>query len=365
MASVINIILLPLFSLLVVPLLFIAGIVYAILNADYAVYIFGLVDELIGFTICLIDMANQYFEPLTLPLNTTLQFMMLVAVSLMLLLPKYVPGRYIAVIIAMGLVFKIMPFDKTSEYQVTVFDVGQGLSVIFELNDVTVLYDTGAGWGDGSMFNLVVAPYLQSKQIKHIDVVVISHNDNDHAGGLIDLLNTVSVGQIYTGQPLTDDDISADECHGNQLHWPDVALFFIPLELAGSTKSNNHSCVMKVLIGQHSILLPGDIERDAEMLLVDDTSGQIKVDILLAPHHGSISSSSWPFIKKVNPEVVIYSAGYLNQFNHPHQTVVNRYKAMAALDYTTANDGALRITGFEHDSLQVEGWASSKRYYWQ
>ncbi len=87
--------------------------------------------------------------------------------------------------------------------------------------------------------------------------------------------------------------------------------------------ANNNSCVPQVRLGEHSIMLPGDIEAPVERALVLRYGEELQSDIVLAPHHGSTSSSSYAFIKRLQPTFVVFSAGYRNSFGHPAESIVS------------------------------------------
>ena len=208
-------------------------------------------------------------------------------------------------------------------WQLVVFDVGQGLSVLIQHNDKAILYDTGAAYPSGfNMAESVILPYLQHQGISALDKVIISHSDNDHAGGLSQLQKTVPIKELI----MNDNKASkASFCQqGKSFNWQGLTIEMLwPKTLQG--KENDDSCVLLVSSSKHKVLLTGDISKQTEYALIGEYP-QLEVDVLVVPHHGSKTSSSTEFIKHTSPQTAIVSAGFLNRWHMPVREVVNRYK---------------------------------------
>ena len=255
--------------------------------------------------------------------------------------------------------------------KLTILDVGQGLSVLVETNSHTLLYDTGLKSHSGfNMGDAVIKPYLQVHNIKQIDKIIISHNDNDHIGGLKSLLAEVQVKSVLFNQ--IPDDSSFLEAHETQLcheqvQWNWGALHFevVHPPLDWNSEQNNRSCVLKIRYFEHSILLTGDIYESVETHLIQKYGDKLKSDVMLAPHHGSQTSSSHSFIKQVNPEFIIFSTEIHNRYGHHHSQVKARYVDNDVHILNTAIHGAISFKISPKQVIQAPSTfrQQSKRYW--
>jgi len=118
--------------------------------------------------------------------------------------------------------------------------------------------------------------------------------------------------------------------------------------------------VLKIRLGAQSILLPGDIERPMEYYLMDYHYGQLASTVIVAPHHGSNSSSMATFIKAVDPEYVLYAAGFENRYHHPAMKVQRRYYNQGILSYNTAYNGAIWFDFYHNGEMKVATWVKSR-----
>lgn len=260
--------------------------------------------------------------------------------------------------------------------RVTVLDVGQGLAVVVETAAHVMVYDTGAAFGtrfdagDG-----IIAPYLRTRGWGRLDLLVVSHPDADHSGGEAGLLRNYRPLQVLRGVPPEGDDAAG--CRRGQ-HWqwdgvdfrvlhPTGPMLRDPVHPGPVQHENDRSCVMLVEAGQARVLLTGDIESNVEAVLLADAVLPHAVALLIAPHHGSRTSSSPPFVAQAQPAEVVYSAGYRHHFGHPQPQVVARYKAIGARSWNTAFDGALSFT-WEREGAdpapRVESARRDRPRYW-
>jgi len=227
--------------------------------------------------------------------------------------------------------------------RVTVLDVGQGLAVVAETAKRVLVYDTGPGSGDYSAGTAIVAPFLRARGIHAIDTLILSHADNDHAGGWPGLAAAVPVATLMLS-PGHDTPAPAARCRaGARWTWDDVAFEILyPLPTTRGT-GNDLSCVVKISTAAGSVLLPGDIERRGENALIAHAARQVRADVLIAPHHGSETSSSARFIDAVAPRYVIFAAGASNRFGFPRPAVVRAYERAGAGGYVTGEEGAIEL----------------------
>ncbi|AMO57033.1 DNA internalization-related competence protein ComEC/Rec2 [Endozoicomonas montiporae] len=260
----------------------------------------------------------------------------------------------------------LLPKQKTPTpglAEVSVLDVGQGVSVFVRTHSHSLLYDTGdAIWPRFSMADRVVVPYLRKKNVNALDRVVISHGDRDHAGGLNDLEKSLVVRGLWAGSGVPDYSGYIKPCEtGATWEWDQVRFEFI----AGSgswSMTNDRSCVLKVTANGQSLLLTGDIGWRVEKELLS-RQAILKSDYLLLPHHGSRHSGSPSFLNAVQPEVTLISAGYRNRFGHPSAEVLDRLEEQGSEVFNTAVDGTLEFTLGQ--AVGVQRWRQQQTHYWQ
>ncbi len=178
-------------------------------------------------------------------------------------------------------------------FNATVLDVGQGLAVMIETKNHIMLYDAGPGYGSGgSAARFVVIPYLHSKGISKLDKLVISHDDIDHIGGVTDLIQDINIVEILGDELYFFDVIPASICHiDTDWSWDGVNFDILHPLQNNQFNGNNASCVLKIGNRRHSVLITGDIEYEAEDAIIELLSPELNSSILLAPHHGSVTSS--------------------------------------------------------------------------
>jgi competence protein ComEC len=358
-----NLVAIPWVTMITMPLLLLSAILLFI-NASMAsaLYIAGL------YSLNIIWYYLEYlarFDIFRYVLPTPSVWILLIALFglIILLLPLSFPGRFIASVWLLPLIFPLNNAPKFGDFNVNVLDVGQGLSIIIRTQNHILLYDTGPGSSSGNNAGLsVVLPYLNHLGYKHIDKIVLSHGDNDHIGGLTDILSRIEVFSIISSVPEKINNIASNYCLTGQVwRWDNVTFEILHPEKPASFSGNNASCVLKIGVGKDSILLTGDIEADAEYSLLAKNVNKLGASVLIAPHHGSLTSSSASFIRAVSAQDVIISSGYLNRFRLPNQDIINKYEASGANIFNTATDGAIIVKYINGDfSVMSEREVSSK-----
>ena len=256
-----------------------------------------------------------------------------------LLLPRAVPGRLPAALLMLPL-FVIVPSGLgAGDFDVTLLDVGQGLAVVVRTSDHVLVYDTGPKFRSGSDTGQeVLLPYLRSQGVATPDLVMVSHGDNDHAGGLASLRAVYPRVPVYTGA--MDRVADAKPCvRGQRWEWDGVHFEVLYPERGSPLNGNDRSCVLRISAAGGSALLVGDIMKKGEKRLLQ-VEPRLASDLLVAPHHGSNSSSTPPFVAAVSPRVVWFPVGFRNRWDFPKPEVEARYLAIATLSDTAA-DGAL------------------------
>lgn len=281
----------------------------------------------------------------------------------LLLAPRGWPGRWVGIVWCLPLLGRPAPQPAHGEFWLTQLDVGQGLAVVVRTAGHTLVYDTGARFSERfDAGRAVLVPFLRYHGIAHIDRLVLSHGDQDHVGGADALRAEIPVGQLWGhAQPQWP---SAQPCAAPGVWvWDGVEFHWLHPPRDESWRGNDGSCVLSVRAAGGRALLTGDIGRHAESRLLRADREALAADVLLAPHHGSRSSSHAEFIAAVDPAWVLFSAGYRNRYRHPHPTVVQRYADRGAQSLESARHGAVTLRVETH-GLSVETYRERYRRYW-
>jgi competence protein ComEC len=253
---------------------------------------------------------------------------------------------------------------ETGDIHMTLLDVGQGLSAVVQTTHHLLVYDTGAKFSEQSdMGQSVVLPFLRSQGIEKVDSLIISHGDNDHIGGAVSLTRGIDVGQVLTSVPQQLSEYAPGKCAAGQSWLWDGVKFTVLAPQQAFMSDNDNSCVLKIQSEHGTVLLTGDIETVAESWLVKTYGEELKADVLVAPHHGSKTSSTTDFLQAVQPDYVLVPAGYRNQFGHPHKDVLARYRQIHARWLTSADSGAITVNT-ENNALVVQGMREAESKYW-
>ncbi|HYH40521.1 MAG TPA: DNA internalization-related competence protein ComEC/Rec2 [Burkholderiales bacterium] len=295
-----------------------------------------------------------------------------IAGALWLMLPRGMPGRWLGTLACLPLFLVTPPALRPGEVHVAVLDVGQGLAVVVRTAHHALLYDAGPAFGPGAdSGNRIVAPYLRAVGVRRLDGMIVSHDDLDHAGGAASVLQALPVTWLGTSLPDMDPlPLLADaafRCEaGQSWMWDDVRFDVLhPGRESHDQKSreNDRSCVLRLAAPGGTVVLPGDIERRAEEALLAKGS-DLFANVLVAPHHGSRTSSTSTFIDAVRPQTVIFPAGYRNRFGHPHPDVVQRYRDAGSAIHRTDRDGAVLVNVSPEGAVTVDRWRALHRRYW-
>lgn len=250
------------------------------------------------------------------------------------------------------------PCVQEGQLRVTIFDVGQGSAVLLQSAHQNWLYDAGARFSfDADAGARIIVPHLRYIGVKQIDTLVLSHNDSDHTGGAQSVVNALPVHRIITSlnqsqrDALGLDQMAVSECVAGQTEQFDgVRMAVLSPDAqtlnAENSPDNQKSCVLRFEVNSEkpdvlkSILLTGDMDMLSEANMVVDnmpngvavrtvdalSQTPLQTDIVLMPHHGSDSSSSAPLIQATQPKWAVAQAGMYNQFKHPREGVLKRYQ---------------------------------------
>lgn len=260
-----------------------------------------------------------------------------------LLLPRGVPGKALALCLWLPLLWPDRGVPRPGEVDVVVVDVGQGLSVLVRTATHALLYDTGPAEADGfDAGERAVVPTLRALGVRRLDAVVLSHGDNDHAGGWTAVARALPVAAVLApaGSPVP----GLEACHaGMSWQWDGVRVEVLHPGADFPYLGNEASCVLRVVGAHGAVLLAGDIGHYAERALAARDRARLRSEVVLVPHHGSAGSSDSGFVAATGARLAVVSSGAGNRFGHPRRDVVRRWCEAGAELLDTSRSGALRI----------------------
>lgn len=246
------------------------------------------------------------------------------------------------------------------QINVTFLDVGQGKSTVISRNGQGIIIDGGGVFGREAGNNVgtfTLIPYLNYRGVNRATAIV-THNSRDHIMGVIEATQAGRVDHIIMatansepGRPLYDlllyqanatgtriTYVSA----GDKIDFHGMSLYIIfPYSQRMFAHENNASIVIRAVYGNHTIILPADIEREAEAHLAANRN--LSAQVLQIAHQGSRTSTTEEFLMNVNPQIAIISAGRNNMYGHPHREVTNRLDQHNIPYFSTATHGAILI----------------------
>ena len=332
MASLVtNLVAIPWVGLLIVPLLLL-GVLLMLLSESAASLVLSIDGFMVHGLWHLLSVARSL--PLVVPVMAPSVPSIILALtgSAILILPVGARSRWIGPLLIAALFWR-QPLTESPAMRVRFLDVGQGLAVLIETATQRLLYDTGPEFGARfSAAEQIVLPSLRNTGATRLEVLVISHGDNDHAGGRQTLRQRISVLNEF-------DELTCDrQWQRDGYTW---TLFMAASNNRSAERRNNRSCLLHVSGPGFKLLLTGDIEADAEYQLV--ARGLQRVNLMSVPHHGSLSSSTPALLNALLPDLAVVSAGHGNRFNHPADDVLRRYRARGARVLSTAAAGAIQV----------------------
>jgi competence protein ComEC len=364
-----NLIAIPLVSLLIMPAVFFCALAMMLMPGLDWIFVGGL-DLLLQALWWILEHAADLNMPTITPGIAEL-FCAALLVPLALVLPLRGFRLMTALTAALWLsaagglfTAKSAPENTSVPYpQMWVWDVGQGLSVLVRQADRVLLYDTGPELeGVYSAAESVLIPNLKALGIHRINTLVISHADNDHSGGVPLLLENFDIETIVSGEPerLTkrlgpQPGVVVRPCadvNGQR------APAFVGWQWDSSVEGNDASCVLVFAFndGRQDVILSGDITAEAEQVFLRQSPEVVteadRYRIVLAPHHGSKTSSSADWVDRLAPDLVLFSAGYRHRYGHPHPDVVGRYQVAGSQLLNTATSGAIHLA-FKPEGVDV------------
>jgi len=371
-----NAVAIPLISLVAVPLSLLAAVIPWPLVASVA-------HAVVAGVMWVLEGLLRLPQPLFHAAAPSLPALLLaLAGAGLLLLPRGLPGRWLGWLLFLPLFFPRLPAPHQGAAWLTVLDVGQGEAVLVRTAQHALLVDAGPRYASGEDAGArVVAPALWHQGINRLDGLVLTHDDLDHTGGALALLQSHRPAWLLTplagvpaqslgpiGQMVRGVRPDALTCRAGQAWTWDGVRFEVLHPPAhqyahAGHSDNNRGCVIRVQAGRFSALLAADIERLGEMNLLERGVLQ-PADMLVAPHHGSLSSSTPEFLAALQPRWVVIPVGHRNRYGHPHPEVLARYRASGATLARTDRDGAVTLR-MDGDKLTLERARETEKRYWR
>ena len=370
-----NAIAIPLVSFIVTPLSLAGAILPGFIGAALLHAAHGLV-ALLAYVLTV--MSNLPFAVWSGAAPSAWAFVCAALGTAWLLAPRGMPARWAGALWLVPLFAWPPDRPDAGNVRLTALDIGQGMAVLIETHATTALYDTGPQYSpDNDSGSRIILPYLRARGIARLDTMIVSHNDSDHSGGALSILQAVPVARFESSLAADSAIVRAARSHlrcvsGQRWSADGVAFeiihplpeIYATLEGKTAVKPNAKSCVLRVTASGHAMLLAGDIERPQELeLLARSAPDALRADVLLVPHHGSMTSSSERFLDAVRPDIAVVQSGYRNRFGHPRAEVLARYTARGAAILRNDSGGAITIT-FDERGVHGEAYRVTHHRYW-
>ena len=362
-----NAIAIPLISFVVTPL----ALIGSVAPTPLAGWLLGAGHFCIETLALLLSWLSQFSLAVwSAPVPSALTFVAAAVGTLWFLTPPGWPLRWAGFVGWLPMLLNVPTHPLDGKFRVIAFDIGQGMALLVETSRHRLLYDTGPAFGpDSDGGSRVIVPYLKARGVGKLDAMVISHSDTDHSGGALSVLAALPVALVTTSLPLDHAIAQTAKLHrrcqaGQSWRWDGVQFDMLypspSVYDSNKWKPNAHSCTLKISQGGKSILLPGDIEAIQEIELVGSVPERLKSTVLLAPHHGSGTSSTLDFLRTVQPELALFQVGYRNRYHHPKPVVYARYAEQGIERIRTDDAGAITL-----DFGDLLTWHTYRKDHWR
>lgn len=287
-----------------------------------------------------------------------------------LLMPG-LPVRGLGVFMLLPMLFPHVESPVERTFEAEVLDVGQGTSVLIRTANHTLLYDTGPALGDNDAGQQIVLPRLRALGVEKLDGLILTHDDSDHTGGAASVLRDVDAGWLLSSLPYKHDLLQRPNLHcvrGQHWNWDGIRFEILNPTAAAyqqaTRKDNDRSCVLKISQGKTSLLLTADAERIGELEMTERLAEKLPSTVLMAGHHGSLTSSIPEFVDLVDAQQVVFSSGWHNRFGHPHSDVLARFRDRKTRVFRTDKQGWVRMV-FSDAGVETKTWRRTHIRYWQ
>lgn len=362
-----NLIAIPVISFVVVPVVLLASIIAFVLQ-DISALLFSAADTVLHLLWLILSYLAAFPWSHWLAVKPDLVPLLLASVGVVLIAsPKGWPVKYWGLFLLLPLIWPKESILNHGEAEITLLDVGQGLASVIKTKHHTLVFDTGAKFSEHfDAGAAVVLPFLQSRRIQQLDMLILSHKDNDHRGGYGSIKREIKIRSVLSSHQ----ESGSQPCFAGQ-DWIWDGVYFEILNPVAAVKKpkqikrNDASCVLSIRAGKDAMLMSADIEANAERELVQLNKGKLKSKYLIVPHHGSNTSSSAAFLDAVQPEYAFIPVGYRNPYRMPHAPVLQRYGQRSIKILKTSSSGAITVKlGQKNNTLEPVEYRKKVHRYW-
>ncbi|WLD92146.1 DNA internalization-related competence protein ComEC/Rec2 [Alkalihalobacillus sp. AL-G] len=369
-----NMILIPLVTLIILPMIFLTFILYSWVPIPVWVVFAKMLELSFSLIHFLMEVSSSLpFGLLTFGRPDGMMMFILIVTLIWFLIRwekavsyhKLTTPFFVTIIVFIFL--WILPYVDRNGY-VTMVDVGQGDAIVVELPFRRGVYVIDSGgffqfekerWMERrKSFNTgedILVPYLKARGIRSINALILTHGHIDHVGGALEVIDSIQVESVLYGKSSMYD--NSEEQLLNHIQEKGIPIHLVrdgmkwttggqTFKVLGpnqsGTSKNNRSIILYFKLYQSRFLFMGDMEKEQEARFVRSYPN-LKIDVLKVGHHGSDTSSTQPFLNHVQPEIALISAGVDNRYQHPALEVINRLAKQGVSIYRTDLDGGIRL----------------------
>jgi competence protein ComEC len=360
----VNLVAIPLFNLVLVPLTVLASVAFSfeplVGIATPAVALLGQLESVV--VVALHAAAAAPGAALPVPLPPWPAYALAALGVAFAAFGQALPGRRLAWLAVVPMFVPNVAVPLAGEARALVLDVGQGLAVLVETRTHRLLFDAGPAFRSGFDSGAdIVLPALAANGRHGLDVLVVSHADNDHAGGAAAIVAAFPSVTVLHGPDVVK--LPGDTCErGQSWRWDGVEFRMLHPAPDFAPRGNDSSCVLKITAAGGSLLIAGDVERRGEAALLEAEPGA--TDVVVVPHHGSATSSSPALVAALGARHAVVSAGFANRWGFPKPEVTARWRRSGAAVAVTADAGAVSID-LTRDRVAIGGERDVRHRYWQ
>ena len=361
-APAVNLILIPVFSIVLLPLI-LAGTLLAAIHPALGAPVLGLAAGLLswGWTPWTLIAAWPGAAG-SLPMPGLMGAGVMLAGTAWLLAPRGFPGRGVGLVLVLLVLLRPGWQPEHGTLEAVMLDVGQGEAIVLRTARHVLLYDTGPRMGESDAVEWVIEPYLRGQGIERLDRVIISHPDNDHSGGADRLRRAMPVADWLGGGHPSFPGTRACQA-GMTWQWDGVRFEILHPDAGYRGPDNDGSCVLQVLAPGGRLLIVGDLERSGEAALLD-RGNDVQADVLVVGHHGSAGASSPAFLAAVAPRWALVPAGHGNRWGFPAAAVRRRLARQGSVAIVSGDMGAVRVLLRPDKTIQMQSLRCRDARYW-
>ncbi|MBJ8443422.1 DNA internalization-related competence protein ComEC/Rec2 [Acinetobacter bereziniae] len=363
LAPLSNLIAIPMMAL-IVPVEIIAASL-SFFSESLGLWIFQFSDLLLSILVTLLELFDQSFgRELSWWALSQLDILCITFAIFIVFLPQGTVPKFWALLCLSPL---FLPQQSASIFQLNVLDVGQGQAVLIRLPQHNMLIDTGGSWDETqlSIGQQVMLPYLMRQGVSQLDQVILTHLDQDHSGAFTQIAKQIKIDKVFSNEQHEGfKPYSFEYCQQGQV-WQYGEIRISILSPAQNKLSqvaydkNEQSCVVYIQVPQsksyQNFLLMGDAGWETEFNLLQQYP-ELNVDVLVLGHHGSQNSSSYAFLKQLQPKLAIVSAGYNNRYGHPHPIVLKRLTHLNIPLKSTSQQGTIQIDLDRNGEMKINSF---------